>query len=297
MAELIRYEAACRALAEARSVDEAKEIRDKAAALRAYARMAKNRQLEVDAAEIRFRAERRLGQMMNGKPSAQGRRSDLGLDGPQVETLDEQGIDKNMAKRARKLASIPDEKFESVMAEHRDAQEAVTNKTILTLDKLKVHHSSESAEHYTPDIVLERVVRVMGDIDLDPCADPDHAVPAVHHFSLPDHDGLAEPWFGRVFMNPPYGKVIGEWVDKFTAESIDQGIALVPARPDTQWWSWLSPYPVCFVRGRLTFKGNQDPAPFPSALFYRGKRKAKFAREFANLGSIWSMTHEYRSAD
>jgi hypothetical protein len=41
-----------------------KAIRDKAEAIRAYARQAKNKQLEVDAAELHFRAGRRLGEMM-----------------------------------------------------------------------------------------------------------------------------------------------------------------------------------------------------------------------------------------
>ena len=295
MAELVRYEAACRALAEARSIDEVRDIRDKSAALKAYARMAKNKQLEVDAAEIRWRAERRVGELMNGTPKHRGNAQPRVTNGPA--TLEEQGIDKHMADRARKLAAIPDAKFEQVMAEHRDAQEAVTNRTILNLDKLKVHHSSESAEHYTPDVVLERVMRVMGDIDLDPCADPNHNVPAVKHYAPPEHDGLAAPWKGRVFMNPPYGKEISDWVDKFTAENIEQGIALVPARTDTQWWSWLSDYPVCLIRGRLTFKGNKDPAPFPSAVFYRGRRIARFASEFRLLGSIWKQTHEYRRPD
>ena len=49
---LIRYDAACRAIAAAKSVDEVKDIRDVAIAMKAYARQAKNKSMEADAAEF-----------------------------------------------------------------------------------------------------------------------------------------------------------------------------------------------------------------------------------------------------
>jgi len=53
-----------RAVAEAKAVDEVKEIINVSAAMAAYARQAKNRQMEADAFEIRLRAERRIGEML-----------------------------------------------------------------------------------------------------------------------------------------------------------------------------------------------------------------------------------------
>ena len=72
MTELIKYDAACRALADAKSVDEAKQIRDIAIAMKAYARQANNRDLEADAIEIRMRATRRLDQMRQAQKETIG---------------------------------------------------------------------------------------------------------------------------------------------------------------------------------------------------------------------------------
>jgi hypothetical protein len=69
---LARYDAACRAVAECRSIDEAKDLRDQAEAIRVYAHQAKNRDMEIDAAEIRIRAERRLGELIAAQKASVG---------------------------------------------------------------------------------------------------------------------------------------------------------------------------------------------------------------------------------
>lgn len=121
---LIRYDAACRALAECKSVDEVKTWADKAAAMQAYGRMAKDKTLEVDAAEIRIRAERRLGEMLSaselqkgGRPPQKTGSSKEPVSSP---TLAEAGIDKKLSSRAQKLAAVPQAEFEAEVGQWRE---------------------------------------------------------------------------------------------------------------------------------------------------------------------------------
>ena len=129
-AALAHYDAACKALAEARAVDEVQGIRAEAEAVRAYAKQAKNRQMELDAAEIRIRAERRLGELMAAQGETVGRATgakgigtSAGYDATRTleapPTLDEAGIDKNLAHRARTYAAVPEAKFEKLLKDKR----------------------------------------------------------------------------------------------------------------------------------------------------------------------------------
>lgn len=162
---------------------------------------------------------------------------------------------------------------------------------------LAIHFSSESPEHYTPASILSAVQEVFGTIpDLDPCSNsgPCPNVKARTHFTEAEN-GLEQPWHGRVFLNPPYGRVIGEWTRKIRQEwqlgKVKELIALLPARTDTEWFNDLSrdtdDVVFCFLFGRLTFVGNTDPAPFPSLVAYFGPKHDLFAHVFASLGGLW----------
>lgn len=100
--ELVRYNAMCTAIAEAKRVDEVRDIRDKAEALRINAKQAKNREAEIDYAEVRIRAERRVGELMQAQRDTIGlanggdaARSARGLAAPELRpTLADAGTDK-----------------------------------------------------------------------------------------------------------------------------------------------------------------------------------------------------------
>jgi hypothetical protein len=100
MNQLVRYDAACKALTEAKAVDEVLDIRNQGEGLRAYARQAKNKTLEADAWEIRMRAERRVGELMRTQDETVGLseggrpRKTTGFNSDPVKpTLAEAGID------------------------------------------------------------------------------------------------------------------------------------------------------------------------------------------------------------
>ncbi|KKM02721.1 hypothetical protein LCGC14_1781610 [marine sediment metagenome] len=131
---LVKYEAARRALGEAKSIDEVKDIRDKAEAMRAYARMAGDTDFLFWAIEIKLRAERRAGGML----------AEMQLQGPGeyqrsyhttvAPTLDELGITKDQSSHWQLEASVSEDEFEKWMNGHL-GDEFPTSSGLLNLAK------------------------------------------------------------------------------------------------------------------------------------------------------------------
>lgn len=129
--------------------------------------------------------------------------------------------------------------------------------------------SSASCEWETPKEFFDRQDAVYH-FDLDVCATPGNAKCARYYTE--EQDGLVQPWTGRCWMNPPYGRTIGKWVQK-AYESVREGgdadlvVCLLLARTDTAWWhDYCMKGEVQFIRGRLKFGNARNAAPFPSAL-------------------------------
>ncbi len=165
MGALVKYEAACRALADAKAVDEVKDIHDKAEAMRAYAHQAKNREMEVDAAEIRMRAERRLGELIRAQKEtvglAQGRGGRRTLEGTRKvpsnapPTLAQAGIDKKLSSRAQKLAAVPEDQFEGMIGEWRERvgkeNERVTTNLLKAGERARNNREIRAGDRPLPD--------------------------------------------------------------------------------------------------------------------------------------------------
>lgn len=79
--------------------------------------------------------------------------------------------------------------------------------SIAPVDKLPDHaqfHSQDSPEWYTPTFIVEPARTCMGSIDLDPASheEANILIKAKKFYTVED-DGLKQPWFGNVFINPP----------------------------------------------------------------------------------------------
>lgn len=130
-------------------------------------------------------------------------------------------------------------------------------------------------EWLTPKPIIDE----LGPFDLDPCSPIVRPWPtAARHYTIED-DGLAQPWRGRVWLNPPYGRETGRWLARM-AEHGD-GIALVFARTETRMffdYIWPRTSGVLFVRGRINFcdvAGKQTTAGVaPSLLVAYGAHNA-----------------------
>ena len=131
-----------------------------------------------------------------------------------------------------------------------------------------IHFKSQTDEWSTPQDVFDKLNAEFGPFDLDPCATAENA--KCKRFYSREENGLNHSWaFARVWMNPPYGRVIGLWMKKAFEESKRGAlvVCLVPARTDTAWWHDFAIYgKIRFIRGRLKFGGSKNSAPFPSAI-------------------------------
>ena len=141
------------------------------------------------------------------------------------------------------------------------------------MSSLDLHFSSVTDDWSTPQDLFDDCNQIFG-FTLDACALP-HNAKCSRYYS-PVDDGLAQPWAGTVWMNPPYGRTIGKWMRKAweTSRKGATVVCLVPARVDTRWWhDYAVRGQVTFLRGRLKFGGTggtENSAPFPSALVVFG---------------------------
>lgn len=162
--------------------------------------------------------------------------------------------------------------------------------------------SSETEEWFTPPHIIELVKAVFGGrINLDPasCREANVYVDAISFYDKED-DGLKQPWFAKVFLNPPFGKegtksLAGIWLEtmyeKYLAGEFREGIALTHTRPGYEWYeSMIREVPICQTREKISFisstgkKGSGSKTS--QTFFYFGSNYDRFYEVFSPYGRV-----------
>jgi phage N-6-adenine-methyltransferase len=321
-------------------IDEVKNIRDKALAMEIYAYQTRDAELVGWAMEIKAHATRRIGELMDGKRAAgelavgtrgsfRGKKAETGKGKPKGKgkaittsggvsntppeekaqiNLAQLGIDKNLAKAARKAASTPLDRYTKQTAKQCNrAKKAVVD----SQQTKRRQASSGKKDWYTPRQYLDAAIEVMGNIDLDPASSrlAQKHVKATQFFTEEDN-GLTQKWSGHVFLNPPYAaKLVRDFtlkiIDSYQANDIRAGILLTNNATDTEWWNKAleAASAVCFTTGRIHFlerDGDEvtekNSNTCGQTFFYFGRAPVRFSETFSRFGRvIYGFTVKFKS--
>lgn len=254
-------------------------------------------------AELVTLSEMRMGEMLSEIPKAtkDNARKQIGIGAdlikPKSQVLKELNIGQDTAERYQQMAAHP-EIVEQAIAEARENDDIVSRASVLRKiqEAKKPHVSFNSGENewYTPPEYIEAARAVMGSIDLDPATSDiaNQTVQASHYYTV-EMNGLEKPWFGNVWMNPPYSSdKIGAFIDKLVIErpNYDSAIVLVNNATETAWFTKMIGIAsaVCFPHGRIKFidtQGKSSGAPLQGqAVLYIGNSVDRFCDEFAEFG-------------
>ncbi|OIH81926.1 hypothetical protein BLJ79_21435 [Arthrobacter sp. UCD-GKA] len=110
------------------------------------------------------------------------------------------------------------------------------------------------AQRETRWLTPPSLIAPLGPFDLDPCGAPGQELATRTYLLENGDDGLRDPWEGRVWLNPPYGKQADPFMAKMAAHG--RGTALVFARTETRTWHnhiWPNASAILFLAGRVTF--------------------------------------------
>jgi phage N-6-adenine-methyltransferase len=130
---------------------------------------------------------------------------------------------------------------------------------------MNVHFMKQKTDWETPQDLFDALNSEFS-FTLDPCASDGNA--KVSRYFTESDDGLSRSWENHVvFMNPPYGKAIKQWMQKAYEENAIV-VCLVPARTDSKWWHQycMRSDEIRLLDRRLVFAGTKNRAPFPNAI-------------------------------
>jgi phage N-6-adenine-methyltransferase len=275
-----------------------KNLRDKAIAVQAYCKQAKDRTLIEDATEIRMRAERRAGELLaemgkNKGEAGPGRGKAGGKTKPAFNAppkLSDLGIGKTQSSRWQRLAALDEETFEARVVTAR-------KRALSGLDNVRGTTGTGENEWFTPVEHIKLVRKVLGAIDLDPAThEKAQTIVRAAQFFTKEDDGLKHQWHGRTWLNPPYAQpFIAQFVSKLCREHkagrVTAAIMLTHNYTDTAWFREAASAAdaICFTHGRVKFYEPDGTIAAPTqgqAFFYFGDDVATFDQCFASIGFV-----------
>lgn len=156
------------------------------------------------------------------------------------------------------------------------AYEAVTDNGDEDTSDIDQFTSQDTDEWSSPRELVEPIDEAIGGFDLDPCSGAERSPFATDTYTE-DDDGLAQPWMGTVWVNPPYSAV-SDWVDKAVTEleagNAETIVFLCKGDSSTEWWQTAAEAASCVlaIDRRLKFGDGENSAPFPSHIFVFGDK-------------------------
>ena len=161
-----------------------------------------------------------------------------------------------------------------------------------------VSHNSGNNEWYTPAPIIEAAREVFGGaIDIDPASNnvAQEIVKARTYYTS-ETNGLIYPWFGKVWMNPPYAATLikqfsAKLVSDFEDGWVDEAITLTNNSTETKWFQAIAEISsaVCMPKGRVRFwaPGKLATPLQGQSITYVGKNPDRFVKVFKEIGVVF----------
>ena len=165
MKSLEKWNALRSAIVEAKTVDEVKNIRDKAQVMKAYAKqIGESLECQNDISEIKIRAEHRVGEMLleSERHLPGPEKKDPSHDMRDLPKLKDIGITYNQSSQWQSIAKIPEEVFENHISETKQSKKELTSASVLQI--VKKQKREEKLKEYNERVKSKAETKVENNI-------------------------------------------------------------------------------------------------------------------------------------